>query len=197
MKRADQIPLFDLAPVTTHADDAALELARADAGRLAAALPDTIRFGTSSWSFPGWKGIVYPHGLPASSIAREGLREYAKHPLLRHGVAHTYNYWSAMPMPTAQADIVPPDDLPFTVIRLLLRPGTWYADQRERFRPFSAIVEPDEDMREDVVAPSDRALTRGRKVWVLVNNKAEGSSPLTIMELARRLAAPRRGTTAS
>jgi hypothetical protein len=25
----------------------------------------------------------------------------------RHGVAHTYNYWSAMPMPVAQAAVVP------------------------------------------------------------------------------------------
>ena len=94
-------------------------------------------------------------------------------------------------MPSAQADIVPPDDLPFTVVRLLLRPGTWYEDQKERFRPFNAIVEPDEAMRRDVVALSDRALTRGRKVWVLVNNKAEGSSPLTIMALARKVAAHR------
>jgi hypothetical protein len=44
-------------------------------------------------------------------------------------------------------------------------------------------------MREEVTALSDRALVAGRKVWVLVNNKAEGSSPLTIMELAKRVAA--------
>ncbi len=49
----------------------------------------------------------------------------AYHALLaRHGVAHTYNYWSAMPMPLAQAAVVPPDQLPFVVVRLLLRPGT-------------------------------------------------------------------------
>ncbi len=30
----------------------------------------------------------------------------------------------------AQARIVPPEDLPFAVIRLLLRPGTWYQEQR-------------------------------------------------------------------
>ena len=106
----------------------------------------------------------------------------------RHNVAHTYNYWSAMPMPAAQAAVVPPEDAAFSVIRLLLRPGTWYEDQRDRFKPFDRIVEPDEAMRADVVTVIRRALSRGRRVFVLVNNKAEGSSPLTVMALARRLA---------
>ena len=325
---SDQIPLFELAPL--EADDpsiAALAAIHAEAQQLAGQLPDHLRFGTSSWSFPGWKGLVYSGAVSSSSIAMGGLREYARHPLLRtvgidrsyyapipiadlrryadqlpegfrcctkapagvtaltigppgagtvnpdflsadrliaellepfslafaahtgpfilefppfprdrrlepadfiarlnrfleqlprqfeyavelrdqrlltpayrdvlksHGVAHTYNYWSAMPMPSAQSAIVPSDDPPFTVVRLLLRPGTWYEDQKERFRPFNAIVEPDEAMRREVVELSDRALTGGRKVWVLVNNKAEGSSPLTIMALAQKLAARRR-----
>jgi hypothetical protein len=84
---------------------------------------------------------------------------------------------------------VRPEELPFVVVRLLLRPGTWYEDQRERFQPFNQLVAPDETMRQDVVDLADRALTSGRKLWVLVNNKAEGSSPLSIMELAKRVAA--------
>ena len=74
------------------------------------------------------------------------------------------------------------------MIRLLLRPGTWYEDQRERFKPFDRIVAPDEAMRADVVSVTRRALSGGRRVFILVNNKAEGSSPLSVMELARRLA---------
>ncbi len=109
--------------------------------------------------------------------------------LARHGIGHTYNYWSAMPGLMAQTRIVPPEDLPFAVIRLLLKPGTWYQDQRERFQPFNALVAPDALMRQDVVDLSDRVLASGRKLWVLVNNKAEGSSPLSIMELAKRVAA--------
>jgi uncharacterized protein YecE (DUF72 family) len=112
--------------------------------------------------------------------------------LARHGMGHTYNYWSAMPGLMAQTRIVPPEDLPFAVIRLLLRPGTWYEDQRERFFPFNTLVAPDALMRQDVVDLSDRVLTSGRKLWVLVNNKAEGSSPLSIMELAKRVAARRK-----
>jgi hypothetical protein len=95
-----------------------------------------------------------------------------------------------MPMPGDQASVVPPEDADFSIVRLLLRPGTWYEDQRDRFKPFDRLVAPDEAMRADVVALSRRALSRGRRVYILVNNKAEGSSPLTVMALAERLARP-------
>ena len=318
-----QLPLFkEHAPREDDAT-AALASAHAEAREVAARLPPGLRFGTSSWSFPGWKGLVYSGGT-ATSLSRDGLREYVRHPLLttvgidrsyyapvpvpdlrhyatqlpegfrcctkapaavtslalgapgargpqnpdflsvdrltqdllepfalafsehagpfilefppfprhlrlapevfldrldrflgqlprqfeyavelrdvslltpayrevlaRHGVAHTFNYWSAMPMPGQQAAVVPPEELPFTVIRLLLRPGTWYEDQRDRFKPFNRLVEPDEPMRADVVKVGRRAIARQRRVYVLVNNKAEGSSPLTVLALAKRFA---------
>ncbi|HUR32328.1 MAG TPA: DUF72 domain-containing protein [Vicinamibacterales bacterium] len=321
---SDQLALFDTAPVEDP-DPGAIELASVhhEAASLAARLPPGVFFGTSSWSFPGWKGLVYSSGRTQTSLARDGLREYARHPLLRtvgvdrsyyapmpaddlrayasqlppgfrccfkapaavtgvsagspaqpsrnpdflsvdrlvddllrpcdavfrdhtgpivlefppfprsmrmdaaefhqrldrflgelpsgfdyavelrdarlltpayrellvrRGVSHTFNYWSAMPTPGEQAAVVPPEDAAFTVVRLLLRPGTWYEDQRDRFTPFNRLVDPDEAMRADVVAIAKRVVNRGRGVFVLVNNKAEGSSPLTVMALARRLA---------
>jgi len=58
-----------------------------DMVRLAERLPGGIRLGTSSWSFPGWTGIVYAprHGRPESEqrLARAGLAAYAAHPLLK------------------------------------------------------------------------------------------------------------------
>lgn len=54
---------------------------------LATALPERIRLGTSSWSFPGWTGLVYAprNGRPATEqvLARHGLAAYARHPLFR------------------------------------------------------------------------------------------------------------------
>jgi uncharacterized protein YecE (DUF72 family) len=54
---------------------------------IAAALSDRIRLGTSSWSFPGWTGLVYAprDGGPESEqrLAREGLAAYAAQPLFR------------------------------------------------------------------------------------------------------------------
>ena len=54
---------------------------------LAGTLHPRIRLGTSSWSFPGWTGLVYAPraGKPESEqrLARGGLPAYAAHPLLR------------------------------------------------------------------------------------------------------------------
>ena len=44
-------------------------------------------------------------------------------------------------------------------------------------------------MRSQVVGLARRVAAAGRDAFILVNNKAEGSSPLTVMELARLLAA--------
>jgi hypothetical protein len=108
--------------------------------------------------------------------------------LATHGAGHVYNYWSAMPMPGDQTAIVPPESLPFAVVRLLLAPGTWYEDQRARFRPFNRIVAEDRTMRAQAVSIARRVAAMDRDAFLLVNNKAEGSSPLTVMGLARLLA---------
>lgn len=50
---------------------------------LAAALPRSLRLGTSSWSYPGWQGLVYGAEYSQSKLARQGLAAYGTHPLLR------------------------------------------------------------------------------------------------------------------
>ena len=275
----------------------ALAACHREAADLARRISPRIRFGTSSWSFPGWKGLVYSAGATETSLARDGLREYAQHPLLRtvgidrsyyapipdddlrryasqlpagflacakapalvtaaelpgrggganpefmsasrliddllapfdrsfaafagpfilefppvraaagldgrtflrrldrllgalpprfryaveirnrqfltpeyarvlvtHGAGHVYNYWSAMPMPGDQTAIVAPESLPFAVVRLLLAPGTWYEDQRARFRPFNRIVVEDRTMRAQAVSIARRVAAMDRE----------------------------------
>ncbi|MBL8382534.1 MAG: DUF72 domain-containing protein [Burkholderiales bacterium] len=63
-------------PVGAPAHDPAL-------AQLAARLPRAIRLGTSSWSFPGWAGLVYDRAASESLLSRRGLTAYARHPLLR------------------------------------------------------------------------------------------------------------------
>lgn len=46
-------------------------------------LPTLIRFGTSTWTYPGWKELVYRRDYPAAGSAAEMLAEYARHPLFR------------------------------------------------------------------------------------------------------------------
>jgi uncharacterized protein YecE (DUF72 family) len=297
----------------------------AEAAGIAARLPAGVRFGTSSWSFPDWAGIVYSRVAKVTELAREGLREYARHPLLTtvgidrsyyapipsqelvryseqlpagfpccpkalelvtsvarptrsgghpgeanpeflnarlfeeemlgpfrevfrqhtgpfilqfppaprslrmsapafagklerfldalpkdfqyavelrdptlltsdyrdalaaHGAAHVYNYVTAMPMPGEQVKAIPVDSAPFAVIRLLLRPGTTYGERREEMMPFSRLTDRDDEMRSQVVSLARSAIESGIPVSVLVNNKAEGCSPLTIRALAEML----------
>jgi uncharacterized protein YecE (DUF72 family) len=298
---------------------------RAEAAGIAARLPAGVRFGTSSWSFPDWAGIVYSRVATVAELAREGLAEYARHPLLTtvgidrsyyapipaqdlvrysdqlprgfpccakalelvtsaarparsggrpgepnpeflnarlfedemlapflevfrehagpfilqfppaprslrmpapafaeklesfladlpkdfryavelrdptlltsdyrdalaaHGAAHVYNYVTAMPMPGEQAKAIPVDLASFALIRLLLRPGTTYGERREEMMPFSRLTDRDDEMRSQVVSLARSAIDAGIPVSVLVNNKAEGCSPLTIRALAEML----------
>jgi uncharacterized protein YecE (DUF72 family) len=59
--------------------------------RLGRRLPDKVYLGTSSWSFPGWEGLVYQEHYPETRLARQGLAAYSQHPLLRAvGVDRSY-----------------------------------------------------------------------------------------------------------
>lgn len=324
----EQLGLFTEPPATPPRGRLGerLEREHAEAAAVAAKLPPGVRFGTSSWSYPGWEGIVYSRRLKTSALAREGLREYARHPLLTtvgidrgfyapiptadlhryasqlppgflccakaphavtaavlpdgrganpdflrparfleemvlpfreafrehtgpfllqfppapperrlparlfaeklgsflaalpsdfqyavelrdpsllttdyrevlaaHGAAHVYNYMTAMPMPQEQASSIPVATAPFAMIRLLLKPGTSYRERGEAFKPFNRAVEPDPEMRRQVLALIRDATATGRPVSVLVNNKAEGCSPATIRALAELLAAEASG----
>ncbi|KAF0805416.1 hypothetical protein A6D6_02371 [Alcanivorax xiamenensis] len=50
---------------------------------LAAALPETLRMGTSSWHYPGWAGLVWDKLYSEEQLSRRGLSAYARHPLFR------------------------------------------------------------------------------------------------------------------
>jgi uncharacterized protein YecE (DUF72 family) len=304
-------------------DDEGLEARFERLGVLASRLPPGVRFGTSSWSFPGWKGLVYRQAATPTRLSREGLAEYARHPLFgtvgldrsyyapvpdedfqryasqlpagfpccckapasvtspllpdrrkaepnpdfldgarlaaellepldrafaghagpvilqfppmlrrtsiaasafiegldaflaalparfryavevrdaplltptyaavlaRHGAAHVYNLQTGMPRPGEQAAALPPDTMPFVMVRLLVRPDATYEQQREAFSPFDRIAAPDTLLRAEVTDLVQRAVSRAIPAFVLVNNKAEGSAPLTIEALAEQLA---------
>ena len=77
----EQLSLFaDADAIDSAAMDRAVSI-------LGNSLPPHIHLGTSSWSFPGWTGLVYAarNGKPATeqAIARHGLAAYAAHPLFR------------------------------------------------------------------------------------------------------------------
>lgn len=77
---------------------------------VASRLPAELRLGTSSWSFPGWHGLVYDRPASATLLARHGLAAYARHPLLRT-VGVDRSYYEAPPRELFEryARQVPPD----------------------------------------------------------------------------------------
>lgn len=291
---------------------------------LAERLPEHVLFGTSSWTFPGWSGLVYPPGTSERELVDRGLELYAKYPLFRtvgidrsyyapldrptlaryagalptgfravmkvwsavtqavdpktrepnprflsvdtfhehvlgpvadafadhagplvfefppfrrgelpepgrfaervseflaqlpterqyavelrnrelmthayldglaeRGVAHVLNFWERMPDIGAQLDAPGVLGAPFVVARLLIPPGQRYDDRKRALAPFDRLVDPQEKMRADVARLAEACEKLGKVLLVIVNNKAEGSSPLTVRALAERIARPR------
>jgi uncharacterized protein YecE (DUF72 family) len=297
---------------------------------LAARLPERLRFGTSSWTFPGWgNGLVYGGHPTQAALVRSGLGAYAKHPLLRtvgidrsyyaplsrgdlseyaaqlppgfvavekawsevttrvfpehprygeragkvnpkfldpttaiaevidpwieafgsfggpivfefppmrpahrpsardfaaeldrfftalpktaryavelrnrelftpryletlaaHGVSHVITFWSDMPTPGEQLRVPNLLTAPFVVTRLLLAPGRNYDERKAAFEPFDRLVVPQLGMRADIVELWKQCAKNDRELFVLVNNKAEGSAPLTVRAIAELIAA--------
>lgn len=293
---------------------------------LAGRLPGSIRLGTSSWSFPGWAGLVYAGRFGADRLSRDGLRAYARHPLLRAagidrtfyapldaagfarhaaqvpagfrflvkasqrctfpelrdggprgaaaenpgyldasfardevvapaveglgdrlgallfqfpplpraetrdparfaarlaaflgdlppgppyaveirnrellhpayaealagaGAAHGFTVHPSMPPLAAQAALLPVERQPALVVRWMLGHGRGYEEARELYAPFDRLAAPDPESRASIAELVARAVRAGREGLVIVNNKAEGSSPLSVIELARAVA---------
>ena len=289
----------------------------------ARALPRELRLGTSSWSFPGWQGIVYDRHASPKILARHGLEAYARHPLLRTvgidrtyyrpmgvdefkayadvvprdfrflvkahrhltsptdpesygvrednplfldasyaaeavvepmmeglreragpllfqfsplgpnvvggvdafaerlhefltalptgplyavelrtpafldeayvraledaGAAHCYNVHPAMASLDRQLGQVSPFYQPALVVRWMLHDGLKYEAARDRYEPFDRIVDEDRVSRERIAVAVLDALVAEREAFVIANNKAEGSAPLSLFRLAERI----------
>jgi uncharacterized protein YecE (DUF72 family) len=292
----------------------------AEVVQVAARVPKNLHFGTSSWSFPGWVGIVYEQLYSASALARHGLAAYARHPLLnavnldspfykvpsteqlaryaadvpehfrfmvkayagltaapdssmasRRGVdpvfldarfatdavvrpllealgsklgallfqfsplgprytreprafvARLGEFLARLPSgPTYAVELrdpeflgsdyegalraagavhcasvhsrMPPVDgqVPLTgegpmIIRWMLRPGDDYQSAGARYEPFDRLREPDKLNRNRIAAMVGAGLSAGRDVHVIAANNAEGSAPLTLLELVKTI----------
>ncbi|MEJ2541873.1 MAG: DUF72 domain-containing protein [Gemmatimonadota bacterium] len=286
---------------------------------LAGALPGGIRLGTSSWSFPGWAGLVYDRRVSSSVLASHGLSAYARHPLLgcvgldrgyygpippedlaryreqtpesfrfvakadrrlvfpggpgadprlllnsewardtvigplvdglgrklgvvlfqfppvvastlggarrfaerlyrfltdlprgvryavelrtpsllsqdyrqaltHAGAGHGYVVHPEMVPLARQLEQIPPTAGDVQVIRWMLQPGWSYPAAREAWSPFDALRRPDPQRRRDVAGAARAVVEKGGTALVVVNNKAEGSSPRSVEALARLLA---------
>ena len=107
--------------------------------------------------------------------------------LREHGVAHVFSSWTRMPAIGDQLDLPGSVSGPFIVARALLRPGRTYDEAVDAFAPYDRIQDPNPELRRDLLRLIDTAVRTRIPAYLLVNNRAEGSSPLTVAEVARLL----------
>lgn len=88
-----------------------------------------------------------------------------------------------MPPPLSQ----PVDEAGPLIVRWMLTPHHTYESALEAYRPFDKLVDPDLTVRRQIARLVREAKARGYPAWVIANNKAEGSAPLTLLELAKVL----------
>lgn len=107
--------------------------------------------------------------------------------LREHNVAHVFNSWTRMPPIGVQIELPGSFSAPFTVVRALLRPGRSYNEAVDAFAPYSEIRDQNPALRNDIARLIRQVLALRIPAYVLVNNRAEGSAPITIAAIAALL----------
>ncbi len=100
-------------------------------------------------------------------------------------VAHVFNSWTRMPRISQQLQAAGGLGTDFTVARALLQPGHSYSRAVEAFGPYDQIKASWPTGRKDLLTLVNHALAHKATAYILVNNRFEGCSPLTIAQLAR------------
>jgi len=108
--------------------------------------------------------------------------------LARHGASHVLGSWERMPSIKRQLAVPSIMAGKLVVCRLSIRPGDEYAERKRVCHPFDRLISVDEEMRAGVLDIARRCAVEGRRLFVIVNNKMEGSAPLTVRALGRRIA---------
>jgi len=71
------------------------------------------------------------------------------------------------------------------IVRWNLGSGLRYEEARSRYAPFNRLVDPDIPTRGTLAHLIHVAIKSNQPSFVIANNKAEGSAPLTLIELAK------------
>jgi uncharacterized protein YecE (DUF72 family) len=128
-----------------------------------------------------------PHDLPyAVEVRNDEFLTPAYFAVLReHNVTHVLNNWTRMPTIGEQLDLPGVLSGSFLVARALLRLGRTYEQAVDKFAPYDRIQEPNPGLRRDLVRVAQTAKSTRLPAYILVNNRTEGSAPLTIFEIAK------------
>lgn len=75
------------------------------------------------------------------------------------------------------------------IVRWNLHPTQRYEQARERYAPFDQLVDEDRPTRNALAKLARESLASRRDVFIIANNKAEGSAPLSLFALAKGIVA--------
>jgi uncharacterized protein YecE (DUF72 family) len=107
--------------------------------------------------------------------------------LKRHGVRYCLGLHDRMPTVAEQLPMLRAMWPGALVCRWNLQRGFRYQQAKDLFEPFDKLAAPDPANRAELARVIAATAAAGHPVFVTVNNKAEGSAPLSIFELARQL----------
>ena len=101
--------------------------------------------------------------------------------LHRHGVAHVFNSWDAMPPVSEQMGMAGSETSDaFLAARFLLKPGRKYEEAVKEFSPYKAVKEMNPEARSAGAELVKQAKSKGKKAFIYVNNRLEGNALETI-----------------
>lgn len=120
---------------------------------------------------------------------RELLRESYAAALKDREAVPCLNALEKMPALDEQWSLARAGQARAMVIRWMVHPTLDYDQAKQRYEPFDRLVDEDLRTRQTLSQLVLGAAEAGQPIYVIVNNKAEGSSPLSILELARSIAA--------
>jgi uncharacterized protein YecE (DUF72 family) len=138
-----------------------------------------------------WRAVV--PAMPTSALTAVELRDarmltprFTAH-LAQHRVRYCVGLHDRMPPVAGQMQAARAAGAGDFICRWNLQQGLRYNQAKSQWAPFDRLQAPDVQTREALARAVVAALADGHRAFVTINNKAEGSAPLSVIELARSI----------
>lgn len=138
----------------------------------------------------GFLAVLPPGAMYAVELRDAGLITGAYLQALQAaGALHCLSLHPRMPVASEQARLTGLAHAGPLVARWNLHHGLRYEQAKARYQPFTRLVDEDIPNRVALARLCLGAVSRGQPAFVIANNKAEGSAPLTLLRLAEQIVA--------
>jgi uncharacterized protein YecE (DUF72 family) len=138
-----------------------------------------------------WRAVV--PALPASTLAAIELRDSRMltprltSNLAQHGVSYCVGLHDRMPSVQRQLPAAQAAGRGDFICRWSLHQGLRYNQAKSLWAPFNRLHAPDPQTRVELAQAVVATLAGGYRAFVTINNKAEGSAPLSVVELGKAI----------